>query len=160
MKLASRLARLLLALISLATAARVAFAAPPQEIYTLNCWGCHQPHAEGIPGTVPRLAGSMGYFLNVPEGRAYIIEVPGVAASPLTDAEVAQVTNWLLQTFSKDQLPRDFKPYTAEEVSRLRPHQLTNVIDTRAALVKELAALGYRVPDQEVSAATAISTHK
>jgi len=71
-----------------------ALAASPVELYTLNCWGCHLPHAEGIPGTVPRLAHSMGYFLAIPEGRAYLVQVPGVANSPLDNEQITQVLNW------------------------------------------------------------------
>lgn len=51
-----------------------ALAASPVELYTLNCWGCHQPHGERIRGTVPQLAHSMGYFLETSEGRAYLVK--------------------------------------------------------------------------------------
>ena len=40
----------------------------PAELYTLNCWGCHKPRAQGIPGTVPRLANSMGISSTYPAG--------------------------------------------------------------------------------------------
>jgi mono/diheme cytochrome c family protein len=124
---------------------------PPAELYTLNCWGCHKPHAEGIPGTVPRLANSMGYFLHVPGGREYLVEVPGVAASSLSDAEVAEVLNWLLFTFNKAETPADFKPYTAAEVARYRPHQLIKITETRDELVKQLKAKGLVVPDDQLA---------
>src|ERR1700687_5260249 len=84
----------------------------PAELYTLNCWGCHKPRAEGIPGTVPRLANSMGDFLHVPGVREYLVEVPGVAASALSDAEIAEVLNWLLITFNKAETAADFRAYT------------------------------------------------
>jgi hypothetical protein len=130
--------------ISLAISAS-ASATPPVELYTLNCWGCHQPHAEGIPGTVPRLAHSMGYFLAIPEGRAYIVRVPGVANSPLSDEQIAQLLNWLLVTFNKDELPKDFKPYGVEEIRSWRPHPIPNVKAARADLSKRLSAIGYTV---------------
>ena len=122
-----------------------ALAASPVELYTLNCWGCHQPHAEGIPGTVPRLAHSMGYFLATPEGRSYLVQVPGVANSPLNDEQIVQVLNWLLITFNKDELPKDFKPYSVDEIRKWRPHPLVNVKASRAELSKRLAAMGYTV---------------
>ncbi len=125
--------------------AHPALAAPPAELYTLNCWGCHLPHAEGIPGTVPRLAHSMGYFLELPEGRAYLVQVPGVANSPLNDEQIASVLNWLLATFNRDQLPRDFKPYTADEIRQWRPHPMINVQQVRRALAQRLAVKGYTV---------------
>ncbi|MGC1676570.1 MAG: cytochrome c [Candidatus Binataceae bacterium] len=117
-------------------------AAPPAELYTLNCWGCHGAGATGIPGTVPRLAHSMGYFLRIPEGRAYLVQVPGVENSALDDAQTATILNWMLETFSRTELPPDFKPYTAAEVKTYRAHRLESVIDTRSALAKKLAAQG------------------
>jgi mono/diheme cytochrome c family protein len=132
-----------LAVLLLLTAS--ASAAPPAQLYTLNCWGCHLPHAEGIPGSVPRLAHSMGYFLRIPEGRAYVVQVPGVANSPLSDQEIADVLNWLLATFNRRELPSGFKPYTVDEIGRLRPHPMTRVLDTRRELARRLAAMGLTV---------------
>jgi mono/diheme cytochrome c family protein len=138
---------------AIATAAfAVALAAPlasqaesPAEMYTLNCWGCHGAGAKGIPGTVPRLAHSMGYFLRIPEGRAYLVQVPGVENSALDDAQTAIILNWMLDTFSRAELPPDFKPYTAAEVKAYRAHRLESVIDTRSALAKKLATQGWSI---------------
>jgi mono/diheme cytochrome c family protein len=140
----------LVAALSLAGAAP-AGASPPAELYTLNCWGCHKPRAEGIPGAVPRLADSMADFLQVPGGREYLVEVPGVAASALSDAEVAQVLNWLLFTFNKAEMPSNFTPYTAAEVAKYRPHQLVRITETRDTLVKRLKAKGIVVPDDQLA---------
>jgi mono/diheme cytochrome c family protein len=123
----------------------------PAELYTLNCWGCHKPRAEGIPGAVPRLADSMGDFLQVPGGREYLVEVPGVASSALSNAEIAQVLNWLLITFNKAELPADFKPYTTAEIAKDRPHQLIRITETRDALVRRLKAKGLNVPDDQLA---------
>ena len=134
----------------------------PAELYTLNCWGCHKPRAEGIPGTVPRLANSMGDFLHVPGGREYLVEVPGVAASALSDAEIAQVLNWLLFTFNKTETPPDFKPYTAAEIAKYRPHQLIKITETRDDLVKRLKTKGIVVPDDQLAGealATPLAQH-
>ncbi|MFZ1886652.1 MAG: c-type cytochrome [Candidatus Binataceae bacterium] len=139
--------------LAIATAAfAVALAAPlasqaesPAEMYTLNCWGCHGAGAKGIPGTVPRLAHSMGYFLRIPEGRAYLVQVPGVENSALDDAQTAIILNWMLDTFSRAELPPDFKPYTSAEVKAYRAHRLESVIDTRSALAKKLAAQGWSI---------------
>jgi mono/diheme cytochrome c family protein len=140
----------LVAALSIASVA-LAGGSPPAELYTLNCWGCHKPRAEGIPGTVPRLADSMADFLQVPGGREYLVEVPGVAASALSDAEVAQVLNWLLFTFNKAEMTSDFVPYTAAEVAKYRPHQLVRITETRDALVKRLKAKGIVVPDDQIA---------
>ncbi len=116
-----------------------------EQLYTLNCWGCHRPGGDGIPGTAPPLKGAAD-FLKVPGGRAYLIEVPGVAQSPLNDAQAAAVMNWIMTSFNKDRLPRDFVPYTADEVHRYRAERLLDVAGARRALVAKMAALGIRPP--------------
>lgn len=136
---------IIVALAIMLTSNASAIAESPVELYTLNCWGCHQPHAEGIPGTVPRLAHSMGYFLETAEGRAYLVRVPGVANSPLKDEQIVQVLNWLLITFNKNELPKDFQPYKLEEIRKWRPHPIANVRAARAQLSNRLAAMGYSV---------------
>jgi mono/diheme cytochrome c family protein len=139
----------LIATLSIASAALAG--GSPAELYTLNCWGCHKPRAEGIPGTVPRLADSMANFLRVPGGREYLVEVPGVAASALSNAEIAEVLNWLLITFNKAEMPAEFKPYTAAEIAKYRPHQLIRITETRDDLVKRLKAKGIIVPDDQMA---------
>jgi mono/diheme cytochrome c family protein len=118
----------------------------PAQLYVMNCWGCHRSQGEGIPGAVPRLKDTVGNFLQVPGGREYLIEVPGVAGSSLSNAEVAQVMNWMLLTFSKPQLPADFAPYTEAEVAKYRPHELNDIGVVRSGLASQLAAQGIKVP--------------
>jgi mono/diheme cytochrome c family protein len=118
----------------------VASADSPRIDYILHCQGCHRPDGAGIPGTVPALKNHVGKFLRVPSGRAYLVQVPGTAQSSLTDAEVAGVLNWMLETFSAEQLPADFEPYTEEEVARLRV-PLLEVREVRRQLVEQIAAL-------------------
>src|SRR5579864_8747019 len=136
--------QLLIAIAVLAVAAP-GYATPPDQVYTLNCWGCHQPQAQGIPGSVPRLANSLGYFLHIPEGRAYLAEVPGVSAAPLSDDEIARVLNWMLLTFSRPQLPAPFIPYTAAEIHDCRMHKLVDVTETRRHLAAKLGSMGLNV---------------
>jgi mono/diheme cytochrome c family protein len=136
---------------TLAVASAALAGGSPAELYTLNCWGCHKPRAEGIPGTVPRLADSMANFLRVPGGREYLVEVPGVAASALSNAEIAEVLNWLLITFNKAEMPAEFKPYTSAEIAKYRPHQLIRITETRDDLVKRLKAKGIIVPDDQMA---------
>jgi hypothetical protein len=131
--------------LALAASAAPARAGSPSELYTLNCWGCHRPHAEGIPGSVPRLSHSMAYFLYVPGGRAFLVRVPGVANSSLNDKQTAEVLNWLLVTFNRAEMPKNFKPYTGAEVGRLRAHPLLDIKQTRMKLANELEAKGYKV---------------
>lgn len=107
----------------------------PRVNYTLHCQGCHLVDGAGTPNKVPALKNEVGRFLHVDGGREYLVQVPGTSQSPMTDAEIAEVLNWILKNFSADQLPAEFIPYTGEEVSKLRPEPLANVNDTRESLV-------------------------
>jgi hypothetical protein len=107
----------------------------PRQDFILNCQGCHLADGSGAPGKVPNLNGFLGNFLHVPGGREFMIQVPGVAHSVLDDVRVAAVMNWVLENFSKAQIPADHKPFTAEEVGRLRANSLLDVNGRRAELL-------------------------
>jgi mono/diheme cytochrome c family protein len=92
--------------------------------WTLNCQGCHRPDGTGSAGTTPSLAGTAAKFLWVPGGREYLARVPGVATSALSNADLAEVLNWLLWRFDKDNLPSNFQPFSAAEVGGLRVRPL------------------------------------
>ena len=117
-----------------------------RQHYVLNCAGCHQFDGTGSRAhEIPNMRGTVGHFLRLPEGRAFLVRVPGTANSRLSDAEVATMLNWMVYEFSRAQVPPDFKPYTPEEVTRLRHAPLDDVAARRAAIVAKLAALGYRI---------------
>ena len=88
--------------------------------WTLNCQGCHRPDGTGSAGTAPSLTGTVARFLSVPGGREYLGRVPGVAASPLSSADLSEVMNWMLWRFDREHLPADFHPYSAAEIAKLR----------------------------------------
>lgn len=92
--------------------------------WTLNCQGCHRLDGSGSEGTAPGLAGTVAKFLWVPGGREYLIRVPGVATSPLSDADLAEVMNWMLWRYDKEHLPSNFRPFTAAEMGPLRSRPL------------------------------------
>jgi mono/diheme cytochrome c family protein len=115
-----------------------------RQNYMVHCQGCHLPDASGSPGRVPNMKDFIGNFLRVPGGREFIIRVPGAASALISDEELAELMNWLLETFSKEQLPADFKPYTAAEAGTLRKHPLiknplVDGIPTRKELTTRLA---------------------
>ena len=126
----------------------IAHADPPAQLYMLNCWGCHRPNGEGIPGTAPPLRGAVD-FLRVPGGREYLISVPGVALSPLSNEQAADVMNWILKSFSKERVPADFKPYTADEVAKARTTHLLDIKKARAELVAEMVAAKIRESEKQ-----------
>jgi hypothetical protein len=92
--------------------------------WTLNCQGCHRLDGSGSDGTAPSLAGTVAKFLWVPGGREYLIRVPGVATSPLSDADLAEVMNWMLWRYDREHLPSNFRPFTAAEMGPLRSRPL------------------------------------
>ena len=109
-------------------------AASPAFDYTLHCQGCHLENGAGTPDTVPPLAAAVGKFVRVPGGREFLVRVPGVAQSSLDDAALAELLNWMLRRYDAQDLPRDFAPYTAEEVGRTRRNPLTDLEGARRAL--------------------------
>ncbi|MGE5336368.1 MAG: hypothetical protein ACM3PU_00980 [Gemmatimonadota bacterium] len=110
------------------------------------CAGCHQLDGSGSPGAgIPDVRGQLGYFLNSSGGRAFLVQVPGSANSPLSDGELALLLNWMLKTFSPEQIPAPFEPYSEDEVRRLRA-QVPAAIDTlRRQVTAELQRHGYQV---------------
>jgi hypothetical protein len=115
-------------------------AADPQVDYMLECQGCHLYDGSGAPGRVPDLRDSVGRFLTVPGGREYLVRVPGAAQSPLGDAELAEVLNWMIRRFGPAGVAAEFEPYSAPEVARLRTAPLPEVDSVRGALVRLMRA--------------------
>jgi len=115
--------------------------ASPAVDYTLYCQGCHGAEARGVPGKVPPLAATLALFMGTPQGRDYLLRVPGAANSALTDEQLAAVLNWLAERFPAAGTAAP-APFTAAEVARVRRTPLTDVLGTRRAVVRELAARG------------------
>ena len=115
--------------------------------YILNCQGCHGHDGSGsLGGAVPQMKDYVSNFLRVPGGRAFLVQVPGSANAAIGDAELAELLNWMLPTISPAEMPADFAPYSANEVTRLRQTLETDVIARRAALVTAIAKLGLPSP--------------
>jgi mono/diheme cytochrome c family protein len=108
-----------------------------QVNYALHCMGCHQADGSGMPGKVPTLKGQVEEFLQLPGGREFLVQVPGVAQSSLSDGELADVLNWVLSTFGSDPASAEFKPYSAEEIAALRRIPLNDVAVTRKAILTQ-----------------------
>jgi hypothetical protein len=107
--------------------------------YMLHCQGCHLADGRGAPDAVPDLRGSLGALLAVPGGRAFLVHVPGSRNSPLDDAGLAGVLNWMVRAFATT--PVDpFEPYTAGEVARLRAEPPVDVAAQRSALYGAIGA--------------------
>lgn len=111
--------------------------------YILRCTGCHGLEGAGSEiGGIPDFRGYVGAFSRTGDGRAYLMHVPGVVNSSLTNAEIAAVMNYVMQTFGGPSLPANFKPFTVEEVDALRTHPVEDVVAYRRDVVKALTAAG------------------
>ena len=128
-----RIASVWLVLPLLALAAEDSSAASPRFNYILHCQGCHLVDGQATPGKIPPLVGA-GKLLAVEGGREFLVRVPGVSLSIISDEELAELMNWMLAQFSADDISADFEPYTAEEVGRYRQEPLVEVETVRAKL--------------------------
>jgi mono/diheme cytochrome c family protein len=117
-----------------------------RQNYIRYCAGCHQLDGSGSPSAgIPDMREQVGYFLHSENGRAFLVQVPGSANSPLSDRELALLVNWIVQTFSAAQMPAATAPYTEDEVRRLRADRPAAIADFRRDVVAELQRLGYAV---------------
>jgi|GEM_PF-662866 len=111
--------------------------------YMLQCAGCHRFDGTGASQRgVPSFRNSIGFLAGLPAGRDYMIRVPGAAQSQLSNAELADVLNWAVITFSAEQASADFKPFTANEVGAARPYRFDDVAAVRKRLASRLAEQG------------------
>lgn len=119
--------------------------------YQLQCLGCHLSHGEGAPrNDTPRMTGFVGNFLRVEGGREFLVRVPGVAQAALSDAQIAELLNWILDPahgMAGASTPADFRPYSAEEVGQVRRQAILNLPATRAELIARMREQGIAIED-------------
>ncbi|WP_088280852.1 cytochrome C [Ideonella sp. A 288] len=117
-----------------------------RSLYVLHCAGCHSRDASGYPEKgVPSMRGALGHFSTVPEGRAFLVQVPGVNNAGLSDEQIAQLTSWMVRQFSADTAPAGWVPYTAAEVVAARAQRPADIAAARAAIVARLQRDGLDV---------------
>jgi hypothetical protein len=113
-----------------------ALAYSPRVNFQLQCMGCHHVDGAGEPGRVPSVRGTLVPFSSLPQGRDFVMRVPGVAQSPLNDEELAALLNWMARNLSDVPVGPDFIDYTAEELGRVRHRPLVELAATRERLLK------------------------
>ena len=113
----------------------------PAKLYMMECQGCHLSDGNGGLNSIPTLQNHVAKFLAVAGGREYLVQVPGVALSSLSDQDITDVLNWMLVKFGPIELARQFAPYTVVEVARLRRQPLADVTGKRADLVSLIEKL-------------------
>ncbi len=116
----------------------------PHYDYVLKCSGCHLMDGSGHPDSgIPDFRDQIGYFLLIPEGRAFLMQVAGLLTSGLPYERAAAVTNYIVQTFAGASLPRDFQPYTPDEARLYRETRPADLAQRRYELYVQLNAAGY-----------------
>ena len=100
---------------------------PAQVAYLTSCGGCHGIEGVSAPGAVPTLRGLTGSFLCTRQGRDFLIRLPDVALTPLSDRRLTEVMNFVVFDIGAPVAGgRPARPYTVAEVARLRREALTD----------------------------------
>jgi mono/diheme cytochrome c family protein len=115
-------------------------AAEPRTDYLLHCMGCHLADGSGTPPGIPALRDRVGYYLQIPGGRDYLLQVPGAANAPLTDVRLAAVLNWVVGEFAGMSAPPDWPPFDAVEVRAARSATPADIDAWRHVLWREIEA--------------------
>jgi hypothetical protein len=111
----------------------------PRINYMLQCMGCHTPDGSGEPGRVPSVKATLVRFAKSADGRRFLVQVPGASQSTLSDAELAELINWMIQNLSEVK-PVRFAHFTAAEVAHYRGTPLVEVRATRERLLRNSTA--------------------
>jgi hypothetical protein len=98
-----------------------------QSDFVEQCAGCHGVRGSTVPAHLPELKDRVGWFMCTPESRAYLLRLPNVAHSRLTDnAQLADLMNYVIFVLGGNSAPAGTKPFTAEEVAHERQFALTS----------------------------------
>jgi hypothetical protein len=129
-----------LCLLSIVPASGVAGTDSARKNFRLYCMGCHQMDGSGSPvNGIPSMRDEVGHFLRLPEGRAYLSQVPGTLNTPLSDGDTAELLNWVLVNLGRSSTPSDFLRYTAEDVRAYRTSIPEDIPGMRVKILERLA---------------------
>ncbi len=107
-----------------------------RQNYMIHCMGCHGEQGEGFGEQVPDMRGTLARLATLPDGRSFLLRVPGVSRSGLDAERTAEVLNWLLREFSDAEALRSIPPFTADEVAEARLRPLLEVSSTRTRVLR------------------------
>lgn len=128
-----------LCLLGVVPASIAAGADSAKKNFRLYCMGCHQIDGSGSPvNGIPSMRDEVGHFLRLPEGRAYLSQVPGTLNTPLSDGDTAELLNWVLVNLGRSSTPPDFQRYTAEDVRAYRASIPEDIPGMRVKLLEQL----------------------
>lgn len=118
--------------------------------YQLQCAGCHLSDGSGSQANdIPRMKDFVGNFIKVEGGREFLVRVPGMSQSALSDAQLADLINWIMRSdgMAGKSMPANYQPYTASEVAAVRHEAMLNLPHTRAGLIAQMRAQGIAIED-------------
>lgn len=112
--------------------------------YVLHCSGCHALDGSGVEAKgIPRVKDQIGYYLRLPEGRVFLLQVPGLLSAGLSDERAAGVTNWMIEYFAGPSMPEKFEPLSAADAQRARLSKPADIAAVRKRLAERLVTAGY-----------------
>lgn len=98
-----------------------------QSDFVEQCSGCHGVRGSSVPAHLPELKDRVGWFMCTPGSRAYLLRLPNVAHSRLTDNhQLADLMNYVIFVLGGKSAPPGTKPFTADEVAHERQFALTS----------------------------------
>lgn len=101
--------------------------------YVEHCAGCHGVQGISAPAKLPELRGRVGFMMCTPATRAYLLRLPNIAKSRLSDnQQLADMLNFMVFGIGGQSVLAGTKPFTAKEVGFERQFALTS-----ASLVAE-----------------------
>ena len=100
--------------------------------YLLHCGGCHLENGSGNPPEVPDLRRDLDWLAQSDAGRSYLTRVPGASQVPVSDARLAEIFNWIFDTFYPEAAP--IKPFSGTEVAATRHLPLYDPLAERREL--------------------------
>lgn len=130
----------------------------PKVNYQIHCMGCHLADGSGQVDRVPSVRETLVPLSMMQDGREFVMRVPGVAQSPLSDEDLAALLNWMARNISRDPLPAAFRDYTVEEVATRRRRPLAQLARTRRDLIARLSTApgqSLKPPNRPINAAPA-----
>jgi len=111
--------------------------------WQMNCQGCHHPNGEGNAARgIPPLE-KLELFQRIPEGREFLIRVPGMSRSALSDEDLTELANWMITEFASQKATVEWRRYSVDEVAGLRSRPIVDgVVEYRADLMRKLERAG------------------
>lgn len=116
-----------------------------RNVYLLHCSGCHGDDGAGSrTGGIPSLR-LIKSFTSDADGRKYIMQVPGIVNSGLSNKDIAAVVNYVVTRWGQPGVP--FQLFSEEEVNELRATEIDDIVAYRRNLTARYAAKGKLVAD-------------